>query len=439
LRLLIVLSNFVPEIGSAQHIYFDLATALVKRGHEVDVITSYPREENLDKKDMGREFPLEETINGIHVHRVKHSTSGRDNVVMRGLEHYRIPLAYYGEYKRLHKKFDACLIFIPPLPLYYFARRIKQRDGVPTILNYQDFHPQELVDVGMLTIKPVIKVMEYMERQSYRNADYITTMSKAGIGFINDRVRRQDNIACIYNSVNLAEFNGLKKDFKAKEGIQDKFLVSYAGIFSPFQGLDDVLDAAKLMKDQKDIVFYLVGDGMVKKHLMDRVSTEGLDNVRILPLQPRDEYFNVINSSDINVVTLDKRMSAPALPGKFINLLGVRRPILANIPRGNDVGQIVKDYDCGIVTEPGNPEQICAAVMKLKADSKYREECGARGWMFLQEEMNLDKNVEVYEGIFRSLSVPRGRKSTYADIIPSKELDRSLKEHARTQSVHQRH
>ncbi len=438
MRLLIVLSNFIPEIGSAAHIYFDLASAFVKRGHEVDVITSYPRAANLEKKDQGKEFALEETIDGIRVHRCKNPAYSRDNVVMRGLEHYWLPLIYYNAYKKLGKKFDACLIFIPPLPLYYFARWVKRRDGTPSVLNFQDFHPQELVDVGMLTIKPVIKLMEHIEKQSYRNADYITTMSRAGIGFINDRVERRENIACIYNSVNLSDFKGLKKDFKIKECIQDKVLVSYAGIFSPFQGLDDLLDAAKMMAGHKDVIFYIVGDGMVKKHLVDRVGSECIGNVRILPLQPRDEYFNVINSSDINIVTLDKRMSAPALPGKFINLLGVRRPIIANIPPGNDVARIVKGYGCGIVTEPGKPWQICEAVLKLKADANYREECGLRGWAFLQEEMNLDKNAGVYEHIFSSLSLPR-RKTDYADLLPRREPDRSIKEHARLQSLHQRH
>jgi len=62
MRILLVVANFIPEIGSAAHIYFDLATAFVKKGHVVDVITSYPREFNLDKADRGREFSLEKRL-----------------------------------------------------------------------------------------------------------------------------------------------------------------------------------------------------------------------------------------------------------------------------------------------------------------------------------------------------------------------------------------
>ncbi len=405
MNILMVVANFVPEIGSTAHIYYDLAKAFVKRGHEVYVITSYPREFYLDKEYINKDFPVDEIFNGIKIHRYKYSFAKRDNVFFRGLEHFLLPMGYFKIYKKLNKKFDACLIHIPPLPLYYFARKIKELDNTTSVLNLQDFHPQELIDVGMLKNRLMIRLMGYIERQSYKNADYITVMSKAGKDFIVERGGNPDKITCIYNSVNLSEFevHTTKMDFKKKENIENKILITYAGILSPFQGIDEILDAAKKMSDHKDIIFYIVGDGMIKKHLENRVDTENIHNVKILPLQPRHEYFNIINSSDISIVSLDKRMSAPALPGKFINLLGVKQPIIANVPSSNDVAHIVKNSKCGIVTESGNIDQLVNAIIKLKNDPKLRKECGLRGRQFLEEEMNLEKNVCIYEQIFKSI------------------------------------
>ena len=76
-----VVAYFIPEIGSAAHIYYDLAKAFVNNGHEVDVITSYPRDFNLDKNDHGKDFPVQERINGIQIHRYKYPFAKRDNVV----------------------------------------------------------------------------------------------------------------------------------------------------------------------------------------------------------------------------------------------------------------------------------------------------------------------------------------------------------------------
>ncbi len=160
MKILMVVAYFVPEIGSAAHVYFDLAKALVKRGHEVDVITSYPRMYNLTKDDINKNYPLDEIIDGINVHRCRH-ISIRDNIFIRGSEHFLLPMYYFMKYHSLNKKFDACLIYIPPLPLYYFAKAIKKYDGTPSILNFQDFHPQELTDVGVLKNKFLIKLFYF--------------------------------------------------------------------------------------------------------------------------------------------------------------------------------------------------------------------------------------------------------------------------------------
>ena len=63
-------------------------------------------------------------------------------------------------------------MYIPPLPLYYLAKKIKQFDDTPSILNIMDFHPQELTDVGVLRNPILIKTLEYIERQAYRECGF---------------------------------------------------------------------------------------------------------------------------------------------------------------------------------------------------------------------------------------------------------------------------
>ena len=91
MKILMIVAYFFPEIGSAAHVYLDLAKAFIKNGHKVDVLTSYPRLFNLNKLDIGKEFLLEETIDGISVHRCKHYAM-RDNIFLRGLEHFFTPI-----------------------------------------------------------------------------------------------------------------------------------------------------------------------------------------------------------------------------------------------------------------------------------------------------------------------------------------------------------
>lgn len=399
-----VVPYFLPEIGSGAHIYYDLAKSFVKRGHEVHIITSYPREYNLNQK--GKIYPLDEIIDAIKVHRCKNNLINRDIIFLRGLEHFILPHIYFKRFKRLKMRFDVCLIYIPPLPLYYFGKKIK-KTGVPYILNFQDIHPDELTDVGVLKNKVAINILKHIEKKAYLNPDYITVMSPSGVKLIKERGKRKEHIECIYNSVDLDEIKKIKKikTFKKKEKIEDKFLITYAGILSPFQGIDDILDVAKMLKDYKDLVFYIVGDGMIKYRLEERKRREKINNLKILPLQPREEYFNIVNSSDINIVSLDKRMTAPCLPGKLPNLLALGKTVIANIPLKNDVAKILNEYKCGLVTAPGNPEEFKKAILKLKTNKKIRELFSRNGEKFVKENMNLEKNVKKYEKIFEMIKL----------------------------------
>lgn len=404
MKILMVIANFIPEIGSAAHVYHDLAKAFVKKGHEVHVLTSYPRKFNLEKKDQEKEYSYEEKIDGINIHRVKHF-SIRDMEILRGLEHFYLPFQYYRHYKKLGIKCDVCLIYIPPLPFYYFARLLKRYDGTPSVLNYQDFHPQELIDVnyGGIQKNPImIKLLEYIERKSYENADHITVLSEGGIKYVVDRGADPEKVTHIFNGTNLSDIEQfkVKKDFKVKEGIEDKFLISYAGILSPFQGIDNVLDVAKELKEHEDIVFYIAGDGMARESLESRIKNENIGNLKLLPFQPREGYYNIVNSSDVSIVSLDKRMKAPCLPGKLINLLAMEQPVIGILSSEIETAEFIRKAQCGIVVEPGDIKGFKDAILKIKENKDLRIDFAKSGIKFFKGNMDLKNNIGNYEGIF---------------------------------------
>ncbi len=404
LKILIVVPNFIPEIGSAAHIYYDLSKCFVRREHEVDVITSHPREYYLSNNSVDLDIPIEEVIDGIHIHRCKYPIQ-RDNIIIRGLEHFIIQRMYFKRYLEIGKKFDVCLIYIPPLPLYYFAKKIKKYDGTPSILNYQDFHPQELVDVGIIRNPIVRRIMEYIEKESYKNSDYIIVLTEGGIEFVTQRGADPKKVQHIYNAMNLSDINSYQavNGFKKEEGIEDKFLISYAGILSYFQNVDQILDVAKGLQEYNDIIFYIVGDGNSKETLEQRIAKESITNVKLLPLQPRDKYYNIVNSSDISLLSLDSRMRTPCLPGKTINLMAFRKPIIAIAPENSETANILRGAQCTVIVKPGDIEGIRSAILYLKNNTSAREAMGNNGRRYLERNMSLEKNVTLYEEIFQTV------------------------------------
>jgi colanic acid biosynthesis glycosyl transferase WcaI len=404
MKILMVVAYFPPEIGSAAHIYYDLARAFIKKGHEVLVLTSYPREFNLDKSDVGKEFPYHAKMDEIEVHRSKHFVL-RDFPLFRGFEHFFLPYHYFSEYKKMKINFDVCLLYIPPLPLYQLANKIRKYDATPSVLNYQDFHPQELIDVnygGMKNNFVMIKLLERMEKRSYMGADFITVLSEGGIDYVVNRGADPSRVTHIYNGIQPSDIEKFesRQDFKEKEKIEDKFLISYAGFLSPFQGIDNILDVACELKEQEDIIFYVAGDGMIKKDLEDRIKNEDIYNLKLLPFQPRNEYLNIVNSSDISIVSLDKRMTAPCLPGKLTNILALKQPIIGIVSPESETANFIRRVKCGILVEPGDVNGFKNAISKLKENPDLRKTLGENGRKFVENEMNLEKNVELYQDIF---------------------------------------
>lgn len=405
MRILLIIAYFIPEIGSAAHIYFDLAKALAEGEHTVDVITSYPREFNLDKADKGKEFPLVEEIDGVAIYRCKHPAT-RDCLFVRGLEHFYLPYYYFKKYREIGKKYNVCLLYIPPLPLYYLAKKIKQYDGTPSVLNFQDFHPQELTDVGVLKNPIMIRILNHIEGEAYRHANHITVLSNGGVEYVQKRGADPKRVTHIYNSVPLSKFNGFvqRKDFKDREGIEEKFMISYAGILSPYQGIDNILDTAKALLDHDDIIFYIAGDGSERQHLADRIHLEGVGNVRLLPFLARAEYFDLVNSSDASFISLDERMKAPCLPGKTINLMACSQPIIAMVSQESETADVILKAECGIVVEPGDIDGMRSAILYLKDNAPAREAMGNNGRRYLEKNMSLEKNIALYEEIFHTLA-----------------------------------
>lgn len=406
MKLLLVVTYFVPEIGSAAHVYFDLAKAFVKKGHEVHIITSYPRDFNLNKKDVGKTFPLDEVIDGVHIHRCRH-TAQRDNVILRGFEHFVLSRYYFKKYKSLNIDFNAVLMYIPPLPLWHLAKKIKKYDGTPSILNFQDFHPQELVDVGVMKNPIWIKIMEYIERRAYKHADYITVLSKKGVDYVVNKGADPKKVTHIYNGL-LLDFSKekqLKKDFKKKQNIEKKTLVTYAGILSPYQGIDAILDVAKKLKENDDFVFYIVGEGSEKNHIKQRILKEDIANVCLLPFQKREDYFNIINSSDIALVTLDKRMKAPCLPGKIKDLLALKKPIIASVSKNTETADFIKETKAGIVLDSDSTDDLYNNLLLIKDKKDLKNKMGENGKLFLKKNMDIRKNVEKYENIFEKMTL----------------------------------
>jgi colanic acid biosynthesis glycosyl transferase WcaI len=411
MNILMLTQDFPPEIGSASHLFYELARSLVQSNNRVNVITTFPRyysyrvvEQKSFAKSRWKLF-LRECINGINVIRMKTLPMPKGSIFARGVEQFLLPsiLLFGGLFSGRH---DVVLIYSPPLPLGLAAYLLSKVKRIPFIVNIQDLYPQAVVDQGLIKNRLLIRVFETIERFVYKKANFLTVHSEGNRDYLIAKGADPSRVVAIPNWADTDEIKPSTKhnQFRQENNLGKKFVVSYAGIMSPFQGLESIIYCAALLRRESDILFLMVGDGLEKEHLELEVAKLKLSNVKFLPMQPKSKYPQVLHASDVCLVSLNKKTKSPVVPAKLLGIMASGRPVIASVPLEGDTPKIVNDANCGLVVEPENPQMLADAILKLYNNSSLTEALGKNGREYVEKHFSLRVCSKMYEELFEKLS-----------------------------------
>ena len=201
MRILLLVNYFPPEIGSGPHLPFELGETLVQRGHQVTVVTGFPRYNVpvLPERYRGRVFYREE-MGGVTVLRTASAYP------LRQIED-RTRSVPYAKPARAHAPGPTDCETRRRLYDYTSAdkrhrgRTVARRHRVPCVVNVQDLFPQNAVDLGLLHNRMFIRAFQAMERFVYRIADRITVMSDGNGDYVVAKGARREKVQTIANWV----------------------------------------------------------------------------------------------------------------------------------------------------------------------------------------------------------------------------------------------
>lgn len=418
MNLILVSAYFPPEVGSASHLYYELGTELVKRGHQVTILTGYPAY-NIDQKTLPAEYRtgwwMKERVNGMEVIRIRTIGMPRQIPVLRGLGQITLSLALsFSGLLRAKGPFEVVLVYSPPLFLGWTAIILRRLKGVKAVLNVQDLFPQSAIDLGVLRSTFLIKWFRRLESYLYRKSDMVAVHSPGNRDHVISCGGSPSRVTVIPNMVDTKSIKPGERnnEFRRRYGIgTDEYIVSFAGVIGLSQDIDTVIDAAKQLERERKIVFYIVGDGMEKPRLMARA--EGMSNIRFLPMLQKDEYVELLHASDICLATLRKEVRTPVVPSKIMSIMASGRPLIAGLPLHGDAPKIVEAARCGICIEAENPSALAEAVMKIYEDPKLAKGFCENGRQFVERHYSLEVCTTLYEQVFeQTLNEEKGGLAT---------------------------
>lgn len=167
----------------------------------------------------------------------------------------------------------------------------------------------------------------------------------------------------------------------------DMIVALYSGNMGAKQGLEVIIETARLLQEDSNLIFILCGDGVARKEL--EVLADGLSNLRFIPLQPSHRLNDLLNLADIHLLPQRKDAADLVMPSKLMGMMASGRPVIATAEEATQIAQILEKV--GLLVPPENPEALAKAVTFLSNNRPLQEKFGSLGRSFVIEHWEKER------------------------------------------------
>ncbi len=238
-----------------------------------------------------------------------------------------------------------------------------------------------------------------LEEQMAHDATLIVTISNYSV----EKIQRHygiesQKIRIVPNGVDVEKFKLTENlgELRHQFGLGNGPIVLFVGSLIPRKGLPYLVEAAKkIVKEQNNITFLIVGEGPLKQQITASLEDANLTgNFKFLGTLKEDALNAVYNCTDVFVL--------PSIQeGQGIVLLEAQasgKPVVAFDIGG--VNEAVRNNETGLLVKRGNTDELVAALLRFLSDETLREKMGANGRKFVRENFTWDicaqKMLKVY-------------------------------------------
>lgn len=403
MTVLLITDSYPPEVRSAAELMHELASELAKRGHRVVVVTSWPRN-NLGGGTRTEALQTVIEEDGVRVIRARNPAHHNVGRVRRGLAEIALRATLWRTIKKhVPPPIDAVLAYSPPLPLARVGARVRQAYSARFVLNAQDLFPQNAIDLGVLRSRFLIRFFSAMEARAYRSADAIVVHSSGNLEALRkERAVPAEKIHVVNNWIDVQRFSISRGTYRARFGLSDRFVILFAGVMGPSQGLNLVIEAANQLRHKSNLIFLLVGDGTERTRLQAEVESHGLTNVMFRPFISADEYPELVASVDVGLVCLSPDNKTPVVPAKILGYMAAGKPVIAAVQATSDVHALIAESGCGLSAVSDEPGKLVTMVDKMMDDID-RSAMGRRGRQYAAKHLSTGVCVDQVETILSGI------------------------------------
>lgn len=372
-----------PDVAKNTNMYTELTEEFFQNGHDVYVAAPSKKKTRICMEA------------GIYVLRIRTLPLFNISTIRKGIANLLLPLQYKRAIRNYFRNisFDLIVIPTPPITFAEIGRYLKKSSDAKIYLILRDIFPQNAKDLGLIKNPLIFNYFRRKEKKMYKMADSIGCLSPKNIDFVNIR-NPEVNINKLHllpNWTRVNETSNLSFENKSKYGFQDKFIVIFGGNFGLPQKIEFLIEVAEMIREKKEIIFLLVGDGTEMKKIKKMVLTKNLENVRIIDQLPKNEYLELLKGCDVGLVNLSDKFTIPNIPSRTLSYWSLKLPVLAAIDKNTDYGDLLDRCNGGLWSITGNRDAYIANLLTLYNNPQKRKQMGENGYNFLINELNSER------------------------------------------------
>lgn len=399
MRILFITDNFPPEVNAPATRTFEHCKEWVKKGTDVTILTCTPNfpHGHVYEGYKNRLYQTE-MMDGIRVIRVWSYIATNSGFFKRVLDY--MSFAFMAFLVGLFQKYDVVIATSPQFFTAWAGWGISKIRRKPWIFELRDIWPESIRAVGAMKHKRALDWLEIIELGLYKDADKVVAVTEAFKSNLIQRRINSEKIEVVTNGSNIDLFFPREKDYGLLQSLnlENKFIIGYIGTHGMAHTLDFIVQSISKI-DDGNIHFLFIGDGSMKKKIIEMASELSLKNITFLNPIAKEEVPRYLSIIDVSLAPLIKSDTfKTVIPSKIFEASAMGKPTLLGVE--GQAQEIIEKYNAGICFVPEDENDFIEKVLLLKNDVNLYSNC-VDGCEVLAKEYDRKKLADKMLNILR--------------------------------------
>jgi colanic acid biosynthesis glycosyl transferase WcaI len=297
--------------------------------------------------------------------------------------------------------------FLSQPPLFscwgYVLNRIRRE---PYVCLVMDVYPDVAIRDGLIRKNSVLAFAAYrLSRLALNNAEKVVVIGRCMKEYLGKDIVRKDRIEMIPNWANenmihpvAHEDNSVRKE----HGLEGKFVVLYSGNMGVSHFFDDLLMAARALREEDRICFVFIGEGVRRREIEEAKESDKLKNILLLPFQPTEKLRYSLGMGDVHFVSLREGFEGLVVPSKAYGVMAAGRAMIYQGKGTGEIAKMINEEGIGTVVPTGNSERLKEVILNYYNDPELGRSQGGKAYQLSRTRYSRERAVMMYAEVIGS-------------------------------------